>query len=216
HQAGALVQGTATFSGLGNPHAGDAAPGPGIGTLTWASAYEPSAGSTLFIELGAEDHDRLDVEHDAVLDGTLHLDFPGLYAPRTGDAFDVLSAGDGLSGAFAAIEAPLGFAFDLAYAPTTVTATVADEPDVGVRAATEEEPAVIPPGGGALPHAVRLANTTAQPQAVDAWAEAVLPGGNVVPVGRRTLTLPPGGDVTRQRRLQGPPKIRRATGRAAE
>src|SRR5690606_31773219 len=208
HQAGALVQGTATFSGLGNPHAGDAAPGPGIGTLTWASAYEPSAGSTLFIELGAVDHDRLETGGSATLDGTLHLDFPGLYAPRVGDAFEIVSTFavcGALSRAFAAAEAPVGFAFHLAYAPTSVTATVADEPDVVVRAATEEEPAVIPPGGGALPHAVRLANTTAQPQAVDAWAEAVLPGGNVVPVGRRTLTLPAAAVVTRQRRLQVPP-----------
>src|SRR5690606_37530861 len=41
-------------------------------------------------------------------------------------------------------------------------------------------------------------------QAVDVWAEAVLPSGAVVPVRQRALTLPPEATVTRYFRLSVP------------
>jgi len=58
-------------------------------------------------------------------------------------------------------------------------------------------PVVIPPGGGSFQFTVTLTNTTAEPQAFQAWTEVTGPVNREPVLGPRTVTLPPGATVTR-------------------
>ncbi len=74
-----------------------------------------------------EEFDELAVTGAVTLDGTLELGLVGGYVPSAGDSFVLLSAAGGVNGVFSAVEGaalPGGLAWDVSYAPTTVTVTV--------------------------------------------------------------------------------------------
>lgn len=62
---------------------------------------------------------------------------------------------------------------------------------------TTDEPVVLPPAGGTFTFTVTLTNTTPQAQTVEAWSEATGPVSRSPLIGPRTVTLPPGGAVTK-------------------
>ncbi len=130
------VEGTLVNSGLLSP--GDS---PGI--LSAANFVQEATG-TLLIELGGlvsgSEYDVLDVNGLAELGGTLEIALldlgSGTFTPAEGDAFSILSAGGGITGAFASVIEPAlpeGLVWDLLYD--------ADELLLSVMAATSGLPA---------------------------------------------------------------------------
>ena len=130
HQTGGVIGGTATLdlTGATLTHDGDTAPGTSPGQLNWNGAdWAPSAGSTLFIEIGGAtagaDYDQLAIGDAAVLAGTLDLSVAAGAAPTVGDTYTVLTASS-VTGTFGTVSGPPGWAFSVTYNPTNVVVTV--------------------------------------------------------------------------------------------
>ena len=139
HQAGATIQGTGIFDVAGSAltFAGDVGPGASPGLLTWQTAYEPLATSSLRIELGGTtagtDYDQLAVAGAAALAGDLVLSIADGATPMVGDSYTILTAAS-VAGEFGAVLGPDGYDVEVAYSDTdvvvTITAiTVAEEDD---------------------------------------------------------------------------------------
>lgn len=71
---------------------------------------------------------------------------------------------------------------------------------------TPESPSiVIPAGGGSFDYNVDLSSTAGNPETFDIWVEAVLPNGSIYgPILNRSLTLQPGGTLSREMTQQVP------------
>ncbi len=106
---------------------GTFAPGNSPGLLAVEGAFGMTSNAYLDVELGGlvavEEHDVLAVAGAATLGGTLRLLLVDGFAPAVDDAFEFLTATD-VVGTFAVMQAPAGYAFDLRYEQTSVTATV--------------------------------------------------------------------------------------------
>jgi hypothetical protein len=94
-------------------------------------AYRQNATGSWHVDvdgLTSGDFDRLIVSGTAQLAGTLQLAIGGGYVPAPGDTIGVLSAGGGVSGAFASIVQPDGLpadlAFEVRYEPTVAQLVV--------------------------------------------------------------------------------------------
>jgi hypothetical protein len=96
--------------------------------------FEQTEQGTIQIELqgtGPDEFDRLDLTGAASLDGGLGISTLNGYVPALGDAFDFLSAANGVVGTFATVQQPnampTGLIFDLIYSPTLVRLVVMPE-----------------------------------------------------------------------------------------
>jgi hypothetical protein len=122
------IGGTGTLDLGGNTltNAGTLSPGASPGTLRVNGALALMPTSLLAVEIAgraAGQFDVLAVSGNATLDGTLGVTLPGAYRGAVGDAFAVLTAA-GVSGAFAAIQAPAGMGFGARYGAPGVTLSI--------------------------------------------------------------------------------------------
>ncbi|WP_244517945.1 autotransporter domain-containing protein [Ancylobacter rudongensis] len=106
-QFGGVVSGTGTLQAAwGYVHAGGTlAPGAAgaLGTLTLAGDYAATDAARLNVRLGAAGADLLAVSGTAEIGGTLAY---GLFDPAPFGSYSVLTAGEGIAGAFAALAGP--------------------------------------------------------------------------------------------------------------
>jgi hypothetical protein len=104
---GGVLTGSGHITGTVHNSAGTIAAGNSPGRLTITGDYTQAAAATFEAQLGGllagTQYDVLDVSGNAFLDGTLSVSLldlgSGLFAPQTGDYFDILSA-EQLHGAF--------------------------------------------------------------------------------------------------------------------
>jgi fibronectin-binding autotransporter adhesin len=105
---------------------GTVSPGGSIGTLTVGGNYTQSSSGTLSIEVSPSASSKLAVTGSASLAGTLALAYDsGSYG--FGTKYQILTAGNGVSGTFAATTAsnhPLGFGQTVTVLPNEVDVTV--------------------------------------------------------------------------------------------
>jgi hypothetical protein len=93
------------------------------GTLTLTGNYTQTGAGTLIVKLAAVgEADRLVVQGEATLDGTLNVVLVGSYVPLTGDQFVVVTTGGSEAGAFANL-AGSGSLFTPTYDPMDVAIT---------------------------------------------------------------------------------------------
>ena len=114
---------------LANP-AGTLAPGAPHGTTHIQDDYQPGAAAVLEIELfgaGAGQFDRLIVDGEADLAGTLQVLFATGYHPTAGDTFDVIDWGT-IAAGFDAIAMPPGWSCDNTQLYQTGQITLVPEP----------------------------------------------------------------------------------------
>ncbi len=106
-QAGGVVSGTGTLGAAGGyvQTGGTLAPGASgaLGTLALTGDYAADAAARLDVRLGAAGADRLAVSGTASLGGTLAY---RLFDPAPFGSYTVLTAGEGIEGAFATLEGP--------------------------------------------------------------------------------------------------------------
>lgn len=108
--------------------AGTIAPGdgfdPGIGTLTFDGDYAQAAGSVYAVDLSPSgDSDRIDVSGSATLEGgTVAAAYASSERVRADQSFRILSAADGVSGAYDGIDwdKPFLATLELTYSPFAV------------------------------------------------------------------------------------------------
>ena len=99
---GGTLSGDGSLGGnLANRDGGTISPGDGIGTLTVGARYEQLAGSTLFVELSADDgsSDLLDITDDATLHSgsTIQTSLIGDGFIVTGQTFTIIEADGGIT-----------------------------------------------------------------------------------------------------------------------
>ncbi len=108
---------------------GTTEPGESVGVLEVFGIYEAGPNSTFEVELAgtlADEHDRLDVFGDAILDGTLDVSLLDGFNPQVDDTFTILTA-ETIDGVFDQLEQPVLFGrrFEVLYEPTVVLLRVA-------------------------------------------------------------------------------------------
>jgi T5SS/PEP-CTERM-associated repeat protein len=127
------VSGAGTFTGGGTTEfEGDLKPGNSPANVTFGGnvVVGPSAGTV--IELAGTtkgtQYDSLTIAGNVSLGGALDVDLIGGFKPLPGQSFNILTAAGGIAGIFDRLDLPElagGLYFDLAYAPTTITLSVA-------------------------------------------------------------------------------------------
>jgi hypothetical protein len=127
---GGRLQGTGTATGTVSIVGATVEPGLSAGILTVVGTYSHSTDATLLVELGGRvagsEHDRLDVEGEAILGGTLDVVLTDGFVPSLGDSFVVLQASS-VQGTFAVVNTPTlpgGEGWTVTYTDTAVTLTV--------------------------------------------------------------------------------------------
>lgn len=103
--AGGLLSGAGTVAAASVANTGATlAPGNSIGTLTIAGNYTQSAGATLAVEIDRTSADRLAVNGNAMLAGTLSVDLlDGGTVPLADTTYTILTATGAVSGGFTAL-----------------------------------------------------------------------------------------------------------------
>jgi len=131
---GGELSGSGTIDGSLLNAAGLVSPGNSPGTLFIHGDYTQNTAGSLLIEIAGEQpgvFDTLTISGNALLDGTLDIDFLNGFLPSYGDTFQILSFGS-LTGRFADIEGLTfgsGEHFEVAYSPNGLTLTAVPEPD---------------------------------------------------------------------------------------
>ncbi len=101
NDGGTLSGGGSLGGTIANRDGGTISPGDGIGTLTVGGRYEQLAGSTLLVELNADDgsSDLLEITEDATLNSgsVLHVVPIKGSVPQVGQQFVILTAGLGIT-----------------------------------------------------------------------------------------------------------------------
>jgi T5SS/PEP-CTERM-associated repeat protein/probable HAF family extracellular repeat protein len=110
---------------------GDTRPGMSPGTMSFGGDVRFGISSSLQIELAGREsesqHDLLEIAGTAALGGALDVSLIDGFMPLAGDRFEIVSAGAGLSGAFATQDLPaLGerLMWDIQYGADSITLTV--------------------------------------------------------------------------------------------
>jgi|GEM_PF-1137178 len=117
----------AVYSGNGTLNAeltnhGTIAPGNSIGTIFIKGKYKATPSSIHNIEIASlTSFDKIVVDGEAILDGTLNIILLGSYVPNNGDSFKFLTATKGVSGTFATSNFPAGYSWSLTYNSNDVT-----------------------------------------------------------------------------------------------
>ena len=127
------VTGAGPFTGTGVVELnGDLKPGNSPAEVTFGGNVTLSATAGLDIEIGGatkgSQYDSLTIAGAASLSGDLNVSLISGFAPLPGQAFDILTADDGIDGTFDFTTLPAlagGLYFNLAYNPTAVTLAVA-------------------------------------------------------------------------------------------
>ncbi len=97
--------GTATITG-GLTNNGTLGPGTSVGTLNISGNYAQSSGGKLQVELASPTNfDRLQVNGNAALAGTLEVSLINGYMPAVGDSFDIFDR-NSVSGSFTTLDLP--------------------------------------------------------------------------------------------------------------
>ncbi|MEX2171438.1 MAG: matrixin family metalloprotease [Pirellulales bacterium] len=111
-----------------------------LGLMTVSGDYTLHPGATLQLDIsGAQDHlgrwnDLYEITGSATLDGNLQVSFINNYTPEPGDSFSFLTAADGISGAFAALNLPAlasGLDWELRLTGTAALLSIVHEPMPG-------------------------------------------------------------------------------------
>lgn len=101
NDGGTLSGGGSLGNNLANRDGGTISPGDGVGTLTVGGRYEQLAGSTLLVELSADDgsSDLLDINDDAILNSgsTIQASLVGDGFILSGQTFTIIQAGLGIT-----------------------------------------------------------------------------------------------------------------------
>jgi hypothetical protein len=99
-QVGAMLKGAGNV--IGNvTNFGTLSPGNSPGTLTISGNYTQTSSGVYNVQIdSASSYSRLNVTGHASLDGTLQLTLASGYRPKTGTRFQILTAGQGISGTF--------------------------------------------------------------------------------------------------------------------
>ncbi|MCA9260923.1 MAG: hypothetical protein KDA61_17030, partial [Planctomycetales bacterium] len=123
--SGEVFVGTGPITGVVRNLAGTVAPGgDDVGTLNITGDFSNLIDATLQVDLGGTAtglYDRLLVDRYAFLGGTLAVELSNpAFSPQVGDVFTVLTATEGVVGEFDLVQFPLGYAWNVAYTPTSV------------------------------------------------------------------------------------------------
>jgi len=129
---GRLETGSGPVPGQVENRGGTVAPGDGVGKLTIEGRFASSSDATLQIELGgltpSTQYDQLVIEGTVAVDGTLAVSLVnlggGAFVPAAGDSFTIITATDGISGAFESLVAPGAYNWNLDYGFNTVSLLV--------------------------------------------------------------------------------------------
>jgi hypothetical protein len=113
---------------------GVVSPGGPVGLLTVEGIYANRQGGTLQIDIGGtiagDEHDVMHIDGLTVLGGTLDVRLAdlgnGIFSPSVGDAFEVLTSTEEISGEFAELSLPAGFEWNVLYNPSSVVVSVLD------------------------------------------------------------------------------------------
>ncbi len=180
---------------------GAVAPGLSPGLLTIEDPLALAADAVLDVELGGlvagTEHDQLAVTGTAMLGGTLRVTTVGGFAPSPGQTFTLVTCGETCTGAFDAVELPLGIGGDVEVTATEVVLAVTA---VGVSASrfSPTGPVVIGPDGGSVRVKVEISNPTGATVTTQTWTTLTFPSGATSDVQQtKALTLDPGASVRR-------------------
>ena len=121
-----------SFVGVGIENNGQVVVGSSPGLAVVGGNYSQSGGSLLEMEIegttAGTEYDVLDVNGSAALAGTLDVTLVdlggGLFAPSSGDRFDILTAAGGIVGTFDSENLPASYAWDVDYNATTLSLEV--------------------------------------------------------------------------------------------
>lgn len=130
--AGHIKTGSGPIPGQVENRGGTVEPGNGVGTLEIAGRFASDSNGTLKIELGGlaagTQYDQLLVDGGVALGGTLSISLVnlggGAFVPSAGDAFTIITATDGISGAFDSLIGPAGYKWLVDYGDDAVTLLV--------------------------------------------------------------------------------------------
>lgn len=125
------VSGASPYTGSGDSFfEGDLNPGNSPGTLMIGGDATLGLSNTLVIELTELAQDRLDVDGELSLGGTLEVALVNGFAPAAGSAWVIALAGGGINGAFDEVLLPQmsGIAFALDYHPGALMLSAAAVP----------------------------------------------------------------------------------------
>lgn len=112
---------TAVRNGAGVVAPGNTS-GNAIGMLDINGDFAQASTGTLEIELAGTavagvDYDQITASRAGFLNGTLDVSLANHYTPQIGDSFEILTAGESLSGVFETLTLPNGFQWDVVYDP---------------------------------------------------------------------------------------------------
>jgi hypothetical protein len=127
------VTGAGTFTGTGVVELeGDLKPGNSPANVSFGGDVNIAATAGLNIELGGAtkgtQYDALTIAGSASLSGAFEASLIDGFVPAPGQSFEIITAAGGINGTFDSINLPAlagGLFFNLAYAPTAVTLSVA-------------------------------------------------------------------------------------------
>jgi hypothetical protein len=130
--SGLVTTGSGPVPGQVENRSGTVAPGIGVGSLHIEGRFANGHGGTLAIELGgltaASQHDVVSVDGSVTLAGTLDVTLVnlggGMFAPSAGNSFTILSATEGVGGAFDNLLLPAGYQWDIDYGANDVVLSV--------------------------------------------------------------------------------------------
>jgi hypothetical protein len=125
---GLVTTGSGPIPGQVENRSGTIAPGSSIGVLNIEGRFANGSNGTLDFELGglapATQYDQIVVDGGVTLDGTLAVSLidlgGGLFAPSVGDAFQLITATDGIGGTFQELLLPDGVNWMVNYTSTSV------------------------------------------------------------------------------------------------
>ncbi len=139
---GRIAVGSGPITGQVENHSGTIAPsdltaGSTIGTLTIGGRLANDEAGTLAIDLGGPtagtQYDRILVDNDVAIEGTLAISLVnlggGTYSPAVGTAFTIITAGDGIGGAFDHVTGPDGYNWRVNYLANSVQLVVGNPGD---------------------------------------------------------------------------------------
>jgi hypothetical protein len=131
--SGFIATGSGPIPGQVENRGGIVAPGNGVGTLEIEGRFANLAVGILAIELGGNvagsGYDQIVVHGGATLGGKLAVSLidlgAGMFAPAVGSAFTILTASEGISGAFDTFDLPAGYSWNVSYNANSVVLAVA-------------------------------------------------------------------------------------------
>jgi hypothetical protein len=138
---GRIAVGSGPVTGQVENHSGIVAPSDGtggaaVGALRIGGRFANDEAGAVAVDLGGPataQYDRILVDNDVALQGTLAISLVnlggGTYAPAVGTAFTIITAGDGVGGAFDHVTGPDGYNWRVNYLANSVQLVVGNAGD---------------------------------------------------------------------------------------